>query len=999
MKPLPWGNCRLLLVRLHDEPSAYFCLQRPAATALLRVAPGTVKGQRAGSVQRDHSILSGLGAIALTLSLSIVSGCAGGWEGSKPPVPTTITQPQSQTVTVGQTASFAVTASGTGPFSYQWYKGGVAVSGATSSTYTTPPTVMSDSGSIFTVTVTNSTGTLTSAGASLTVKAIVPTITTQPVSQTVMAGQTATFIVAATGTGPLSYQWYENGVAISGATSSTYTTSPTVTGDSGAVFTVTVSNSAGAATSVPATLTVSSTTPIAASLVPSSTTPPYKGSVTLVPTFSNGTAVIGSAGIGSSDITASAVSGASYPTPALTSGKTYTLTVTGPKGDVVSTTCIVTPTSVAITPISPANQIFAPGSVTFTATASGGLTNNLTWTATAGNFAGNVWTSPTVAGSYTITATSVDNASVSVSTNATISGVVINTQPVSQKVCSGGVLTLTVNANYATSYQWSLNDTPIPGATNSTYSVSGATSANSGNYTVTVTNGLGSVTSSVASVVVGSSITSNPTSLSIVATETATFAVSASGLSPFTYQWYQTPSGGTTGVAISGAMSSVYTTPAVDSSYDGAKYYATVTDSCAGSPLTSTAATLTVAAGNAPPTITTQPMGQTVAIGGTTSFSVVASGTPALLYQWYRIPAGQVTGTVIPGATSATYNVPSSATTAANDQDAYYVIVSNAYGQAVSQNAPLAVGNGILLQIIGQPANQYVDEGAPATFTVTASSNLPLTYQWYRADPGSSTFTAIAGATNPTYTLDPTALSDSGAVYYVVVSNGTTTSVTSNSAALFVGPLAGIDTLCSTNWLAQGDAVAQSGCKFQLTDSLNNQRGAIVWPTLISTGNIQLNFTVTISNPSNPPADGFAVVLGDPALGATPTSVGATGMGLAAKGIPGFVLAFDTYHNGGEPNVPYFAIGRGETALWENPWLDVNTTISALATLGSTVTHDYTVSIVEGKMTVTLDGVQIFSGDVMVPPVAYFYVTSSTGGKFEQTVISNLSATVSAPSE
>jgi hypothetical protein len=183
-----------------------------------------------------------------------------------------------------------------------------------------------------------------------------------------------------------------------------------------------------------------------------------------------------------------------------------------------------------------------------------------------------------------------------------------------------------------------------------------------------------------------------------------------------------------------------------------------------------------------------------------------------------------------------------------------------------------------------------------------------------------------------------------------------------------------------------------------LTDSLNNQRGAIVWPTLVSTDNIQLSFTVTISNPSNPPADGFAVVFGDPSLGATPTSLGAPGMGLAAKGIPGLVLAFDTYHNVGEPNVPYLGIGRGETALWENPWLDVNTAIPALAALGSSITHDYTMSIVQGKTTVTLDGLQIFSGDMTVPPVAYFYVTSSTGGKYEQTVISNLSATVSAPS-
>src|SRR5208282_1861565 len=211
---------------------------------------------------------------------------------------------------------------------------------------------------------------------------------TQPASVTVMMGQTATFAVTASGTGTMTFQWYMNGVAIPGATSSTYTTPPTTAGNNGAVFTVVVSNSAGSVTSGPATLTVQSPA-LAKSLVPSSSTPPYNSSVLLFPTFSGGTAVIGSTGVGSSDITASAVSGASYPTPLLTSPKTYTLTVTDSKGNVVSTTCLVTPTPVVITPITPANQTVAPGQVTFTATATGGATNSLTWTSNAGTFSSN----------------------------------------------------------------------------------------------------------------------------------------------------------------------------------------------------------------------------------------------------------------------------------------------------------------------------------------------------------------------------------------------------------------------------------------------------------------------------------------------------------------------------------------------------------------------------------------------------------------------------------
>jgi hypothetical protein len=824
---------------------------------------------------------------------------------------------------------------------------------------------------------------------------VAPTVS-QPASVTVPLGQTATFTVSATGTGTLTYQWFKNGVPITGANSSSYTTPPTLAGDTGAVFSVSVSSSAGSATSGPATLTVQLPPPLVKSIIPSSATPPYNSSVMLVPTFSGGTAVIGSTGVGSSDISTSAVSGSSYPTPLLTSPTTYTLTVTDSKGNVVSTTCLVTPSGVAITMISPGNQTLAPGQIPFAATATGGVTNGLTWTATGGTFAGNVWTAPTTPGTYTITATSVDEPSVFVTTTITISAPVITTQPASQHVCTSNGISLSVTASYASSYQWSLNGTAIPGATNSTYTVSSATSANGGNYSVTVTNGVASITSSVAIVAVGSSIISNPASISLHPTQTGSFSVSGQGVGALSYQWYQIPSGGTTGVAITGANSSSYVTPPVDATYDGTQYYATVTDSCG--PLTSSDASLIVTSGNVPPTIITQPVGQTVAVGGITSFTVTASGTPALSYQWYRIPAGLKIGTAISGAISASYDVPTTDTTLTNDQDAYYVIVTNAYGQATSQLAPLAVGSGILLQITGQPTTQYVDVGASATYQVAAISSLPLTYQWYEAAPGSSTFTPIDGATSSSYTLDSAAATDNGDVFYVVVSNGISSSVISNSAGLFVGPLAGVPDLCNTSWSALGDAVAQSGCAFQLVSAANTKHGEIVWPTLISTGDIHISFTVTLSNPSALPADGFTVLLADPSLGATPTSLGATGMGLGAEGIPGAMFVLDTYHNAGDPTVPYLAVGRGETTLFGKPWFNVNSAIPAVVSASMPITHDYTVSIVQGQLTATMDGVQVFSGNITPPPVAYLFITASTGGSYEDTVVSNVSATVSVPS-
>ena len=99
---------------------------------------------------------------ALLAVLGLV-GCSGGFQGS--PASSTsesapkVTSPASVTVVVGQTATFSVTATGTGPFTYQWFENGTAIPGATSGTYTTSATGAGQSGTVFTVVVTNSAGT------------------------------------------------------------------------------------------------------------------------------------------------------------------------------------------------------------------------------------------------------------------------------------------------------------------------------------------------------------------------------------------------------------------------------------------------------------------------------------------------------------------------------------------------------------------------------------------------------------------------------------------------------------------------------------------------------------------------------------------------------------------------------------------------------------------------------------------------------------------------
>ena len=99
---------------------------------------------------------------------------------------------------------------------------------------------------------------------------VAPSITTQPVKQTVTAGQTATFQVVASGTAPLTYQWQRFGTNIAGATSSSYTTPATRTGDSGSTYRVVVRNSAGTVISNTAGLTVSPATAPAIQVNPTS---------------------------------------------------------------------------------------------------------------------------------------------------------------------------------------------------------------------------------------------------------------------------------------------------------------------------------------------------------------------------------------------------------------------------------------------------------------------------------------------------------------------------------------------------------------------------------------------------------------------------------------------------------------------------------------------------------------------------------------------------------
>ena len=440
--------------------------------------------------------------------------------------PVITTQPANQSAVVGQSATFSVVATGGATLAYQWKKNGADISGATSSTYTTPATSSADNGAIFLVSVSNSAGTVTSSSATLAVTAapVAPSISTQPVNQSVVVGQSATFTVSATGGGTIAYQWKKNGTDISGATSSTYTKPATAIGDSGAVFTVVVSNAAGPVTSAEASLTVTAT-----AVAPSITTQPAAQTVDPGKTASFSVEATGTSpllyqwklnGKDISDATSS-----SYTTPAAAmadSGAAYSVVVSNGAGTVTSSPASLTVTEAPVITTQPTAQTVTAGqTATFSVTATGTAPLGYQWkkggTDISGATSSTYTTDATVVGDsgavFTVVVSNSAGSTTSSNATLTVSAPVapsIGTQPAAQSITAGVAATFTVTATGTApfSYQWKKGSTVIPGATNSSYTTPAMGYAGNGAvYSVVVSNSAGSVTSSSATLTVSKSST------------------------------------------------------------------------------------------------------------------------------------------------------------------------------------------------------------------------------------------------------------------------------------------------------------------------------------------------------------------------------------------------------------------------------------------------------------------------------------------------------------
>ena len=258
-------------------------------------------------------------------------------------------------------------------------------------------------------------------------------------------------------------------------------------------------------------------------------------------------------------------------------------------------------------------------------------------------------------------------------------------------------------------------------------------------------------------------ITTQPQNATVVAPNGAAFSVAATGTAPLMYQWQRD------GIDIGGATSSSYTLGSTTLADDGALFTVTVMNSIGSA--ASGAALLTVTEPNTPPTAAINVDSSSGEAPHTVTASGSASSDPdgtIASYAWDFGDGGTGAGETV------TYTYTNAGTwtltLTVTDDDGATASSSTTITVTAPPQAP---------QITGQPSDLTITEGADATFSVTATGDAPLAYQWFRDAQ------AIAGATASSYTLSGAVLSDDGAGFSVSVSNGQG-SVTSSSALLTV---------------------------------------------------------------------------------------------------------------------------------------------------------------------------------------------------------------------
>jgi len=807
----------------------------PSSTTLNVGAPysltsGAVGGNSVPSYQWQRNTVSMMGQTNKTFSIpSVIVGDAGTYRmratnADKATlysnncvlvvnVPLSITQdPVGANKAVGDDHTFTVgIADGVAPFTYTWRRTGiiVGIDGPTSNT--TSSLVLNglfatDQGS-YNCTVTDSaTGNAVSASTDLTVLAI----SQQPSNQEVQSGGSASFeVVVLPGSGlpGYNYQWWHDGLSISGATNSTYAIPSAGPSDEGTYYCV-VGDSGGASLqSASATLTISSS-PIYIGIQPVGGKKYADDDHTFMITASGGFGTLTYQWCKDGTTSGHYIPGAtnsSYTISPLAAGDDgqYKCLV----GDDLrppaafaesnwATLEVRNRMQVSVQPLG--NNLVTGDNHTFNVTVTGGYTPySYQWRKTGAAEGPNAASYPLTNLTYdgdqgTYDCVIDDDHTDQVITNgATLTVVEIQTQPQSVEVATGQNATfdITVRAGSGVpgyTYQWYFGGAPIANATLEVYTRTNCQSSDEGNYTCEVTD------SALAALMSGPAtltVTANPIDIDVQPQDADmyegdnyTFTCEASGGSgTLTYRWSKDS------VIIPGANSSSLALTGLVAG-DAGDYQCLVGDDYRPpAPYAeSDIATLQV---EPRVSISVQPVGGNKAVGDSHQFSVTASGGYApLSYEWLRDELGAPPGSGVSVYTGgATYDIPS---LLAINQGGHSVIVSDDNTDSeTSSGADLTV-----LAIDTQPLSQNVAESTPVTFTVVVladSGVAPYTYQWqYRGVdmPGEtgSSCTVTASAGSPDGNPPPVNPTGTEGDYTCVVTDNAAASLVSSAATLSV---------------------------------------------------------------------------------------------------------------------------------------------------------------------------------------------------------------------
>jgi len=639
---------------------------------------------------------------------------------------------------------------------------------------------------------------------------------TGPTNQTACPGDTVTFSTATSGTGPYTFAWLKNNLAISGQTNSSLTLNDVGSSDAG-TYSVIVGGAMGSVTNS-ATLTVN--TPVTATPLNDLTLCP--GDTAIFSTVASGTGPFSYAWLKNGPpISGQNGSSLTLNTVSASDAATYSVVVIGACGSPATNSAILTVNAPVMVTVPPANQITVVGSnVTFSVTATGtGL--NYQWLfggsvigTASGLTLNNVTTGQ--AGVYTVIVTGTCGSPVTNNATLTVNvPVSVTVPPVDQTTVVGSNVTFSVTATgTAPTYQWLFGGSVIGNA--SSLNLNNVATGQAGVYTVIVSGAAGnSVTNSATLTVnVPVSVTVPPVDQTTVVGSNVTFSVTATGTAP-TYQWLF--GGSVIGNASSLNLNNVTT--------GQAGVYTVIVSGAAGNSVTNSA-TLTV---NVPVSVTVPPVDQTTVVGSNVTFSVTATGT-SLSYQW--LYNASVVGT----ASSLTLN-----SVTAIQGGIYTVIVSGAAGTPVTNSAALTVN----VPVSATPLTNLVCfQGENATFCTAASGTGPFNYTWTKNG------SVMGGQAANSLTLNNVSTND--AATYAVVVCGAAGSVT-NNATLTVN----IATAPRLAMVRQGDGSARitasngsSGQKYVLQFSLN----MVSW-TSISTNSADAAGAATFidSNATNYP--------------------------------------------------------------------------------------------------------------------------------------------------